>query len=163
MVTAVACSSRHWCAPRNRLGVSAYVGAGENRYTAVHVDDAARLYALALDRMPVGGALYHAEGEQGVAGRAIGEAIKQLTAAQSRSVGLDEAGTLWGGCLAGTMAISNQSAAPRAQREVGWEPRAGVRLLDDMTAGSCARVAAATPNRPNDREAVQSGRRPPPT
>ena len=45
-------------------GVSAYVGA--NRYTAVYVDDAARLYALALDRMPAGGALYHADGEQGV-------------------------------------------------------------------------------------------------
>lgn len=55
-------------------GVSAYIGAGMNRWPAVHRFDAATLYRLALEK-GTGGVSYHAVAEQGVATREIAEII----------------------------------------------------------------------------------------
>jgi nucleoside-diphosphate-sugar epimerase len=55
-------------------GVSGYVGEGTNRWPAVHVQDAATVYQLAVERAVAGSVLY-AVGEEGVAVRHIAEAI----------------------------------------------------------------------------------------
>src|SRR4029077_8857106 len=55
-------------------GVSAYVADGLNRWSAVHVLDAARLYKLALEKQEAG-ARYHAVAEEGVPARDIAHAI----------------------------------------------------------------------------------------
>lgn len=55
-------------------GISAYVGDGHNRWSAVHVLDVARLYRLALEKHEAG-ARYHAVAEEGVRMRDIAEAI----------------------------------------------------------------------------------------
>ncbi|XXY50264.1 hypothetical protein WME91_03835 [Sorangium sp. So ce269] len=51
-------------------GVSAYIGDGANRWPAVHVSDAGRLYRLALEA-GAPARVYHASAEEGVAFRAI--------------------------------------------------------------------------------------------
>jgi nucleoside-diphosphate-sugar epimerase len=53
---------------------SAFIGAGANRWPAVHRLDAARVYKLALDEA-AHGACYHAVAEEGVAYREIAEVI----------------------------------------------------------------------------------------
>ena len=53
-------------------GVSAYLGDGANRWSAVHRSDAARLVRLGLEQAPAGSIL-HAVAEEGVATKAIAE------------------------------------------------------------------------------------------
>ena len=55
-------------------GISAYVGTGLNRWTAVHRLEAAPIYRLALEKGSAG-ARYHAVTEEGVSVREIAEAI----------------------------------------------------------------------------------------
>ncbi len=55
-------------------GVSAYVGDGLNRWTAVHRFDAARLYRLALEKAPAG-SRFHGVAEEGIAFRDIADVI----------------------------------------------------------------------------------------
>jgi nucleoside-diphosphate-sugar epimerase len=54
-------------------GAAAYVGDGANRWPAVHRDDAARLFRLALESAPAGSVL-HAVGDEGVPIREVAEA-----------------------------------------------------------------------------------------
>ncbi len=53
---------------------SVFIGAGANRWPAVHRFDAARVYKLALDKA-AHGAYYHAVAEEGVAFREIADSI----------------------------------------------------------------------------------------
>jgi nucleoside-diphosphate-sugar epimerase len=118
-------------AEARRAGAVAYVGEGQTRWSAAHVSDVAKLYALALDRGEPG-ARYNASVEEGVTSRAIAEAIGHGTGLPVRSVAADEIERYfgWMAPFAGLdMAASNTWTRAR----LGWNPK-GPDLLTDLAA-----------------------------
>jgi nucleoside-diphosphate-sugar epimerase len=111
-----------------QLGTAAYVGDGTNRWPAVHISDAGRLFRIALESAPAG-AVLHAVGEEGVPMRDVAEAIARKTGLTAAAVDPEQLG-VFGALLGGDQPASN--AATR--QLVGWEPT-GPSLLDDLEAG----------------------------
>jgi nucleoside-diphosphate-sugar epimerase len=110
-------------------GVSAYVGEGLNRWAAVHVLDAARLYRLALEKQEAG-ARYHAVAEEGVPARDIAEAIGRGLKVPVVSKSVEEAAAhfSWLGAFVGRELIGSSA---QTQRVLGWRPT-GPGLITDL-------------------------------
>jgi nucleoside-diphosphate-sugar epimerase len=110
-------------------GVSAYVGDGLNRWAAVHVLDAARLYRLALEKADVG-AKYHAVAEEGVPVRDIAEAIGRGLKLPTMSLFADRAGEHFAalGLFAGLDLVASSALT---QKQLDWRPTQ-TGLLDDL-------------------------------
>jgi nucleoside-diphosphate-sugar epimerase len=114
-------------------GVSAYVGDGTNRWSAVHRSDAARLVRLGLEQAPAGSRV-HAVAEEGVATRAIAEAIGRGLGLPVTSVAPDEAVEHFG--FIGSFFAMNMAASSEQTRKLlGWEPT-GPTLIEDIDAGA---------------------------
>ncbi|WJY00374.1 SDR family oxidoreductase [Curtobacterium sp. 458] len=111
-----------------QLGVAAFVGDGANRWPAVHVEDAARLFRLALESAPPRSVL-HAVAEEGVPMRAVAESVSRQTGLPAQAVDPATLG-VFGALLGGDQPAS--SARTRAL--LGWEPT-GPTLLEDLDAG----------------------------
>ena len=109
-------------------GVSAYVGDGLNRWAAVHVLDAARLYRLALEKQEAG-ARYHAVAEEGVLVRDIAEAIGRGLNVPVVSKSPEEAAAHFGslGMFAGHD-LTGSSA--QTQQRLCWRPKETSLLVD---------------------------------
>ena len=102
-------------------GVSVYVGDGENLWPAVHRNDAARVYRLALERCGRGEA-FHAVAEEGIPFRSIAEAIGRQVGVPARSLAGDEAAAHFGG-LAKWAAGNGPASAEWTRTVLGWAPR----------------------------------------
>jgi nucleoside-diphosphate-sugar epimerase len=113
-------------------GVSGYLGDGSQRWPALHRQDAALLYRLALQHAPAGSVL-HGVGEKGVALRAIAELIAAKLRLPARPVPAEQAAAHFGWLttLAGTDAPAS-SAATKAL--LSWEP-SHPSLLADLQHG----------------------------
>ncbi len=126
-----------------KTGVSAYIGAGDNRWPAVHRDDAAALFRLAVERLADGsapaGSVLHGVADTGVPFRDIAAAIAdRLGLGPAVSRGADHFG--WFAMFAG---IDNPMSAAITERLTGWRPTrpgllADVRgpAYDDLFGGS---------------------------
>jgi nucleoside-diphosphate-sugar epimerase len=113
-------------------GVSAYVGDGLNRWAAVHVLDAARLYRLALEKQEAG-ARYHAVAEEGVPVRTIAEAIGCGLKVPVVSKSPEEAAAHFGS-LAGFLGRDLTGSSVRTQQRIGWRPKQPG-LISDLEQG----------------------------
>jgi nucleoside-diphosphate-sugar epimerase len=102
-------------------GVSAYVGDGLNRWTAVHRLDAAVLYRLALEKGS-GGARYHGVADEGVPFReiagVIGRHLNVPVVSKTPEEGLEHFG--W---IAHFAAIDCPASSQRTKELLGWQPR----------------------------------------
>jgi nucleoside-diphosphate-sugar epimerase len=107
---------------------SAYVGDGLNRWAAVHVLDAARLYRLALEKQEAG-VRYHAVAEEGVPVQDIAEAIGRGLNVPVVSKSPEEAAAHFGwlGMFAGHD-LTGSSA--QTQQRLGWRPKETSLLVD---------------------------------
>ena len=102
-------------------GVSAYVGDGLNRWTAVHRLDAAHLFRLALEKGSAGGR-YHGVDEEGIAFRDIAEAIGRRLNIPVVSMSREQAAEHFGGLAMFTQLDGPASSALTRER-LGWQPR----------------------------------------
>ncbi|MBW8777813.1 MAG: SDR family oxidoreductase [Burkholderiales bacterium] len=111
-------------------GVSAYVGDGLNRWAAAHRFATPSLYRLALEKGSAG-ARYHAVEEEGVAQKAIAEAIGRGLKLPVISVSADEAAAHFGpfGHFA---AMSNPASSTLTRARLGWHPGTHPGLIDDL-------------------------------
>jgi nucleoside-diphosphate-sugar epimerase len=110
-------------------GASAYVGEGLNRWPAVHVLDAARLYRLALEKREAG-SRYHAVAEEGVTMRAIAEVIGR--GLQVPVVSLSpEAAPAHFGWLAMFAGMDMPASSALTRQRLGWRPT-GPGLIADL-------------------------------
>lgn len=108
-----------------RTGVSAYLSDGQNRWPAVHVSDAARLYRLALES-GVTESAYHAVAEEGIAFRNIAEAIGRKLRLPVEPRDSDHFG--W---FAGFAGADMPASSARTHEVLGWQPT-GPGLLADI-------------------------------
>ncbi len=110
-------------------GVSAYVGAGLNRWPAVHRLDAAHLYKLALEKgLP--GARYHAVAEEGVPMREIAEVIGRGLKLPVVSQSPEEAAGHFG-WLATFAGLDMPASSALTQEQLGWHPT-GPGMIADL-------------------------------
>jgi nucleoside-diphosphate-sugar epimerase len=112
-------------------GVSAWVGAGGNRWPAVHRFDAARLYRLALE-LGETGARYHAVAEEGVPFLDIAGAIGAALDLPVRSVAQADAAAHFG-WFAGFAGADMPASSDATRQVLGWAPRE-CGLLEDVRA-----------------------------
>jgi nucleoside-diphosphate-sugar epimerase len=110
-------------------GVSAYVGDGRNRWPAVHVLDAARLYRLALEKLETG-ARYHAVAEEGVSMRDIAEVIGRGLKVPVISVSPEEVPAHFG-WLAAFAGRDLPASGALTQEWLAWRPN-GPGLIADL-------------------------------
>jgi nucleoside-diphosphate-sugar epimerase len=112
-------------------GFVRFVGAGENRWPQVHVEDLAELYVLAMERAPAGTLINAASGES-VYVRDVAEAASRAGGAKGnvRAWPLEDARETLGG-YADALALDQQVSGKRAEELLGWKP-AAVSLIEDL-------------------------------
>jgi nucleoside-diphosphate-sugar epimerase len=114
-------------------GVSAYIGDGRNRWTAVHRLDAAHLFRLALEKAPAG-ARFHGVAEEGVAFRDIAEVIGRRLNIPVVGKSPEEAANHFG-WFAAFAGLDCPASSKLTHERLGWRP-VRPRLLTDLERGS---------------------------
>ena len=114
-------------------GVSAYVGDGLNRWTAVHRLDTARLYRLAVEK-GAAGARYHGVAEEGIAFRDIAEAIGRGLNIPVVSKSREEAADHFG-WFAHFASLDCPASSKLTQERLGWRPTQ-LTLIEDLERGT---------------------------
>ncbi len=109
-------------------GVSAYIGDGSNRWPAVHVLDAARLFRLALESAPAG-SIWHGAGEEGIPFLDIAEAIGRKVGVPVVSLPRAEADKHFG-FFANVVSVDDPTSSALTQEQLGWKPQEPTLIAD---------------------------------
>jgi nucleoside-diphosphate-sugar epimerase len=112
-----------------RHGVAGYVGDGANRWPAVHISDAGRLVALALEKAPAGSAV-HAVAEEGVPARVIAEGLAEVVGVPTRSIAPEDAAEHFG-WIGGFFGMDVPASNAITRELLDWTPT-GPTLLADL-------------------------------
>jgi nucleoside-diphosphate-sugar epimerase len=101
-------------------GRSGYIGDGANRWPAVHRNDAARLFRLAVEQAPAGSVL-HAVADEGVPTRTIAEVIGRRLELPVVSIPPEQASEHFG-WLGRFFAIDSAASSTLTRQRLAWEP-----------------------------------------
>lgn len=112
-------------------GVSAYLGAGDNVWPAVHRRDAAHLFCLALQSAPAGTRL-NAVAEEGIPMKDIAEAIGRNLHMPVQSMAGQEAEEHFG-WFAMSASLDNPTSSAETRKLLNWSP-VHTTLLQDIDA-----------------------------
>jgi nucleoside-diphosphate-sugar epimerase len=110
-------------------GVSGYAGDGASRWPAVHVQDAASLYRLAVEQAPAG-AVLNAVGDEGVPVREIAETIGRHLDLPARSRPAAE----YEGMLGHLLSTDMPASSALTRELLGWKP-VHPGLIEDIEKG----------------------------
>jgi nucleoside-diphosphate-sugar epimerase len=113
-------------------GQSGYVGDGANRWPAVHRNDAARVFRLALEEAPPA-SVFHAVADEGVPTRTIAEVIGRHLDVPVVSVPPDQAGEHFG-FLGRFFAIDAVASSALTRERLDWSPTEPG-LIEDLDEG----------------------------
>jgi nucleoside-diphosphate-sugar epimerase len=119
-----------------RTGAAHYIGAGDNYWTVVHVDDLAELYVAALSA-PAGAAYIGVDDTQSPTMRQIAEAVSigANRPGTASSVTLEQARQEFGP-FADAFSLSQRLTAARARQELNWTPQRHDALSEFAGAGA---------------------------
>jgi nucleoside-diphosphate-sugar epimerase len=118
-----------------KSGIPRYIGAGENIWSTVHIDDVASAYLLALDSARAGSFFYIENGEASL--KSIVDSIARLLGGKrpAQSWSIDEAVAEWGPQAAWfSLGGNSRISAEKARRMLGWKP-AGAGLFHEIEQG----------------------------
>ena len=135
-------------------GVSGYIGDGAQRWPAVHVIDAARLFLLAAENAAPG-TLWNAVAEEGVTVRSIAEIIGQRLGLPVRSIDAADAPDHFG-FLSNFLGLDSPASSTITQQTLDWQPdpsHAG--LLGDLENGEYFRALGGILPPEHDRNCEQ--------
>ncbi len=112
-----------------QTGVSAFIDEGQNRWSAVHLDDAVCLYRLALEKNRPG-SRYHAVAEEGITLRVLADALGRILNLPVISLSAAEA-TDHFGWLSHFVAQDMSASGRLTRAQLGWQPT-GPGLIADL-------------------------------
>ena len=114
-----------------RTGISAYIGDGANRWPAIHRQDAAVLFRLAVEKAPAGSVL-HGAGESAITLETIAHLIGRRLQIPTASVSSEEAPAHFQSpFFARAFAADSPVSSAYTRKLLGWQPRHAT-LLEDM-------------------------------
>jgi len=108
-------------------GISAYIGEGMNRWSAVHRLDTARVFRLAIEHGAEGGP-FHAVGEDSVVFRDIAEVIGRRLDLPVVSLSPEDAAAHFGWFRFASLDVP--ASSDRTQARLGWKPEQDGLLAD---------------------------------
>ena len=118
-----------------RSGIPRYIGAGENIWSTVHIDDVAGAYLLALEAARAGSFYFIENGEASL--KSIVESIARLLGGKRspESWSIDEAIAEWGAPAAWfSLGGNSRVSAEKARKMLGWKP-VGPELFHEIERG----------------------------
>lgn len=110
-----------------------YVESGEHKVSAVHINDVADLYFLALDTSTAKG-LYNVAAES-VSMKALSESVGRLLNVKAKSISTEKAREQFGKMFE-FLSINNQIDASKARRDLKWQPQDFYSITDEIENGS---------------------------
>lgn len=110
-----------------------YVESGEQKVSAVHVEDAADLYLLALETS-TGKGLYNVSAET-FSMRDLSKSVAHLLDVKTKSITAEKAREQFGKMFE-FLSINNQMSAEKAVRDLHWSPKDFHSITDEIENGS---------------------------